>query len=67
MNILWFREVEHNKVLEYPVVKVIGLVTGDNKGQVRYLVSSGSTGMIDVTHGDVMSHQLTNRTIAIIT
>ena len=55
MNILWLREVKHNEVLEYPVVKVIGLVTGNNKGKVGYLVSSGSTGMIDVSHGDVMS------------
>ena len=54
-------------MLEYPVVEVIGLVTGDNKGKVGYLVSSGSTGMIDVAHGDVMSDQLTNRAITIIT
>ena len=55
MDILWLREVEHNEVLEYPVVEVIGLVTGDNKGKIGYLVSSGSTGMIDVAHGNVMS------------
>ena len=53
-------------MLEYPVAKVIGLITCDNKRQVRYLVSSGSTGMVDVTHSDVMSHELTNRRITII-
>ena len=53
-------------MLEYPVAKVIGLITCDNKRQVGYLVSSGSTGMVDVTHSDVMPHQLTNRRMAII-
>ena len=66
MDILWFREVKHYKVLEYSVVKVIRLITNHNKRQVGYLVSSGSTGMVDVTHGDVMSHELTNRRVTIV-
>ena len=32
MDILWFREVKHYKVLEYSVVKVIGLTINDRSG-----------------------------------
>ena len=58
--------MKYYEVLEYPVAKVIGLITCDDKRQVGYLVSSGSTGMVDVTHSDVMPHQLTNRRMTII-
>ena len=64
--VLWLREVKHYEMLEYSVVKVIGLITSHSKRQVGYLVSSGSTGMVDVTHGDVMSHELTNRRVTIV-
>ena len=66
MDILWFREVKHYEVLEYPVVKVIGLITCHNKRQVGNLMSSGGTGVVDITHGDVMSHEFTNRGVTTV-